>query len=98
MTKTGDWKLSPAFDMTYSYDPSGKWMRMHQIMLSHKQDNFTRSDLVKFGQYCNLSTRKADSIISAIIESFAYFLKYAKEYDVDPDLAKIIHGNLRIDI
>lgn len=33
MDKTGRWSLSPAFDVIYSYNPSGSWTSEHQQAL-----------------------------------------------------------------
>ena len=44
MDKLGQWSLAPAFDMTYSYNPSGLWTAMHQMTLNGKRDNFTLRD------------------------------------------------------
>ncbi|MCK5519488.1 MAG: type II toxin-antitoxin system HipA family toxin [Candidatus Marinimicrobia bacterium] len=98
MDKFGAWKLSPAFDMTYSYDPKGKWTKIHQIKLNRKQDDFSRSDLIDFGRYCNLDTNKSNIIISSIINEFSYFEKYAKDYNVEMHLATTVQNNLRIKI
>ena len=32
MDKQGQWSLAPAFDMTYSYNPSGAWTATHQMI------------------------------------------------------------------
>src|SRR3972149_6290593 len=44
MNKSGEWSLSPAFDMTYSFNPSGAWTATHQMTISSKRDNFTLDD------------------------------------------------------
>ena len=31
MDRSGTWSLAPAFDMTYSYQPEGKWTSSHQM-------------------------------------------------------------------
>lgn len=98
MDKSGKWKLSPAFDMTYAFDPTGQWTRTHQIRLNLKQDKFTKNDLIEFGKYCNLSKKKSEKIIDLTIENFREFSKFAREYDVDPDLRKTIEENLRLSI
>ena len=98
MDKSGQWRLSPAFDMTYAFDPTGQWTRTHQIRLNLKQDDFSKEDLIEFGKYCNLSVRKSEKIIDLTIENFRKFSKLAKEYNVDPDLRKTIEGNLRLSI
>jgi serine/threonine-protein kinase HipA len=46
MDKSGCWSLSPAFDMTYSYNPSGHWTSNHQMTLNGKRDDFQREDFV----------------------------------------------------
>lgn len=48
MDKQGKWKLSPAYDLCYSYTPGGKWTNRHQLSLNGKQDNFTMEDLQKW--------------------------------------------------
>jgi len=44
MDKFGNWSLSPAFDMTYSYNPTGQWTSTHQMSLNGKRDDFTEDD------------------------------------------------------
>ncbi len=45
MDKRGAWSLAPAFDITYSYNPSGSWTSTHQMTLNGKRDGFVREDL-----------------------------------------------------
>jgi serine/threonine-protein kinase HipA len=44
MDRSGNWSLSPAFDMTYSYNPTGRWTSTHQMSLNGKRDDFTAND------------------------------------------------------
>ena len=44
MDPSGNWSLSPAFDMTYSYNPAGRWTSTHQMSLNGKRDDFTAND------------------------------------------------------
>ena len=44
MDKAGEWSLAPAFDMTYSYNPSGAWTARHQMTLNGKRDDFDLED------------------------------------------------------
>jgi serine/threonine-protein kinase HipA len=44
MTKQGEWSLAPAFDVIYSYSPSGQWTATHQMTMNGKQDGFTMAD------------------------------------------------------
>lgn len=44
MNQKGEWSLAPAFDMTFSYNPSGSWTASHQMTLNGKRDGFTMDD------------------------------------------------------
>ncbi len=48
MDRKGVWRLSPAFDMAYSYNPSGAWTGQHQMSLNGKRDGFEAEDLMAF--------------------------------------------------
>ena len=44
MNKRGQWKRSPAFDITYSYNPTGRWASSHQMSMNGKTDSFSLKD------------------------------------------------------
>lgn len=98
MERDGSFKLSPAFDLTWSYDPEGRWTRTHQIRLNGKQDEFTRDDLVAFGKYCNLSEKKALGIIGEVKDAFSTFPSSCREYEVPRELEKRIIETQRLGI
>ncbi|MCP4971395.1 MAG: type II toxin-antitoxin system HipA family toxin [Arcobacter sp.] len=98
MNKKGEWKLSPAFDMTYSYDPTGKWTKEHQIKLNGKQDKFTKDDVVEFGKYCNLTKIQATKILEDTKSAFKDFENLANKYKVDEELKQTILNNLRLQL
>lgn len=95
MDKTGKWRLSPAFDLTYSYDPTGSWTKVHQLKLNNKQDNFTIEDIIAFGKYCTLSEKKSKEILKTTQIHFLAFENLAKEYAVGDLLRETIVGNIR---
>ena len=95
MDKSGKWKLSPAFDLTYSYDPTGSWTKVHQLKLNNKQDNFTLEDIIAFGKYCTLSEKKSKEILEATQTHFLAFEALAKEYAVADMLRDNIVKNIR---
>lgn len=95
MNREGEWSLSPAFDMTYSYDPSGKWTRVHQIRLNGKQDDFLKEDIIKFGRYCNLSKKQSLQVLETTKKAFKKFENLADKYQVDKALKNTVINNLR---
>lgn len=98
MDRDGSWSLSPAFDLTWSFDPEGKWTRVHQIRLNGKQDKFNREDLLAFGRYCNLSEKKASTIIDEIKNTFASFPLLAHQWEIPEELYQRIVKTQRLEI
>ena len=58
MDKNGKWKISPAYDITYSYKPGGTWTDVHQSSLNGKYTDFTKSDLLDFGKTFGIKKSK----------------------------------------
>jgi serine/threonine-protein kinase HipA len=67
MDKEGHWSLAPAFDMTYSYNPSGAWTATHQMTLNGKRDNFTMSDLRAAAKRANMKRGRAEAIVKEVL-------------------------------
>ncbi len=44
MDKRGEWRLAPAYDIIYCYNPDGAWTRRHQMSVNGKHDHFERAD------------------------------------------------------
>ena len=47
MDRTGEWRLSPAYDITFSYNPTNKWLRAHQMSVNQKTNykNFFKKNI-----------------------------------------------------
>ena len=80
MDRTGTWRLSPAYDITFSYDPTNKWLRAHQMTINGKTTEITNSDLLTAGSQMGLKPRRCKDIISEVlsaVESFSIFAEQA---------------------
>ncbi len=98
MDRSGRWKLSPAFDMTYAYDPGGRWTKHHQCWLNRKNSDFTYADLLHFGSFCNLSHKKSREIIEQAGDAFAEFPALADTFELNPDLKGAVIKNQRLSL
>lgn len=67
MDKEGHWSLAPAFDMTYSYNPSGAWTATHQMTLNGKRDGFTMSDFRAAAKSANMKRGRAEAIVKEVL-------------------------------
>lgn len=90
MDRAGRWRLSPAFDVAYAYNPSGPWTSTHQMSLAGKRDGFVLEDIVSFGAFCGFKRRKCLSIIDEIADHVRQWPAYAQDAGVhEPDGVRI---------
>lgn len=92
MNQDGKWKLAPAYDLCYSYSPSGKWTNKHQLSLNGKQDSFTYQDLIDVAQ--NVGINDPAKIIEKTVETVSKWNEYAKDCGVNESHSKQIEANL----
>ena len=80
MDENGMWRLSPAYDMCYSYNPDGVWTSAHQMSVNGKFDDINRGDLLELAKRNNI--RDASLIIDEICDSCAHWPQIARECGV----------------
>ncbi len=66
MNRSGAWSLSPAFDMTYSYNPAGAWTSAHQMTMNGKRDQFDLEDFRACARLASMQRGRADEIIDQV--------------------------------
>ena len=82
MNRKGDWRLSPAYDMSWAYNPNGGWTATHQMSINGKWDNITREDLLTVASEMNV--KGAKKIIDQVVEAVAQWPRLAKEHSDIP--------------
>lgn len=98
MNPNGDWRLSPAFDVAYSYNPSGQWTSQHQMSLHGKRDQFEREDLIAFAGMAGMKGRKAQQILEEVGDAIRQWNTFAEEAKVFPDHIDKVRTCLRLGI
>jgi serine/threonine-protein kinase HipA len=98
MDQSGSWDLSPAYDMTYSYNPSGDWTVSHQMTLNGKRDNFTIEDFRDCAKNASMKRGRADEIIKQVQDVISKWKSYSKKAGVPDDIADGIKEFHRTDI
>ncbi len=96
MDKSGRWSLSPAFDMTYSFQPTGKWTSVHQMTLNGKRDGFTLEDFKVCARAALMKRGRAEIIINEVREVVSHWQDYAEEARVLPLQRDQIEATLRV--
>ena len=93
MDKTGTWKLSPAYDVSWAYNPKGEWTSHHQMSVNNKWDNITKADLLTVAE--SMHIKHAKEIIDEVCGAVEKWMVIAKEYDVPSEMITMIDKTLR---
>lgn len=96
MNRRGEWSLSPAYDVTYSYNPRGLWTSAHQMSISGKRDNFTLTDLIDCAKKSSISKKRAREIIDEVITSVNTWPLFAESAKIDQRTIKAIQSTHRL--
>lgn len=78
MDRTGKWILSPAYDITFSYNPTNKWLRAHQMTVNGKTSEIGLEDLFEAGSKMGIKERRCKDIIGEVDLSVSNFGKFAE--------------------
>lgn len=81
MDKSGVWRLSPAYDVTYSHNPSGSWTHQHQMSINGKRDNFTREDFRIIGE--NIGLSHVDGIVDQVVDVVSRWPQFAQQAELN---------------
>ena len=95
MGEDGTWKLSPAYDMGYAYNPEGGWTATHQMSVNGRFDNITRQDLISFAQQNNI--REASLIIDEICDAVSQWPEIANKCEVPSQIIEHVSSNMNMD-
>ena len=87
MNKAGEWSLSPAFDITYSFNPSGAWTASHQMMMNGKRDHFTLEDFNACARTASMKRGRAAKILAEVQATVAQWPSFAEAAGV-PDVVR----------
>ena len=96
MDKAGAWRLSPAYDMTYAFNPDAFWTREHQMSLNGKTDHFLRDDLIAFGQFAGLKKNRSLDVLNEVGEAVRLWPTFATQAGVQSEKAESIKSVQRL--
>ena len=95
MDRLGSWSLSPAYDVTYAYNPGGTWTRDHQMSLAGRRSGFEVDDILQFAATIGVKKRRAMEISGEIGASVRDWGKHAETAGVAPRDATRIERTFR---
>jgi serine/threonine-protein kinase HipA len=96
MNKRGEWSLAPAFDVTYSYNPSGSWTATHQMTLNGKRDGFTLEDFEACAKAALMKRGRAARIIDEVHTAVKRWPEFAAQARLADDWRDRIQDTHRL--
>ncbi|MCK9510435.1 MAG: type II toxin-antitoxin system HipA family toxin [Pigmentiphaga sp.] len=97
MNRDGRWRLAPAFDVTYAYNPRGAWTSQHQMSLNGKTSGFTMSDLLAFAAFCDVKPARARAVLEQVLGAAHNWRQHAAAAKVPAELAAGAWAGFRLD-
>ncbi|MGB7453162.1 MAG: HipA domain-containing protein, partial [Lysobacterales bacterium] len=97
MDRSGQWSLSPAFDVTYSFNPSGAWTATHQMTMNGKRENFELADFKHCAKVALMKRRQEKLIIDEILAVVSNWRTYASQAGIPGQTSERIFRAFRLD-
>ena len=94
LKKDGKWRLAPAYDLCFSFDPTNYWVSQQTLSVNGKRLKITQEDLMTIAKENNI--KKGVKIIQDINAVVKSWRKYAEQAEVRNDLKERINGHLNI--
>ena len=92
MGRDGVWRLSPAYDVSWAYNPAGEWTSHHQMSVNGKWDGIGREDLLSVAG--KMHVKHAGKIIDEVCDAVSGWVRLAREYAIPEDMVKGIENTL----
>jgi serine/threonine-protein kinase HipA len=96
MDQSGEWRLSPAFDVAYSYNRGGAWTSRHQMSINGKRDDFGMDDLLALAETGGIKKKRAKAIIDRVTKSVGKWVRFADETGIDRETTDRIWRSHRL--
>ena len=97
LPENGEWRLSPAYDITYSFNPTpGRNTYLHQMSINGKRKEILKENLIKIAR--DNSIKKPKVIIEEVISAISTWPEKAKSLDINLKKIRKIESQLKLNI
>ena len=94
MDRDGKWRLAPAFDVIWSYNPQGEWTNRHQMSINGKQDGFVRQDFIDVAKRFHI--KKPLNILADVGAALRRWPEFAERSGVETGRIETIASTQRL--
>ena len=93
MKENGEWNLSPAYDLTFSYNENFNRITPHFLSINGKNNNISLKDILHIAEEYSIKNPK--KIINQINQSFLNWTKIAKDLNISKKTTDHIASKLK---
>ncbi|MCB0509935.1 MAG: type II toxin-antitoxin system HipA family toxin [Bacteroidetes bacterium] len=90
------WKVAPAYDVSYNFDPKGLFTQLHKMSINGKNSQHMLSDLLKIAE--ENSINKPLLLIEEMKDVLSMFPKVASKYELDKKTIERIFSHFKLDL
>jgi serine/threonine-protein kinase HipA len=88
MYEKDEWKLTPAYDLTFAYNPNSYWLKNHNININGKNNGLSQDDLLAVAE--KHGVKSSTKIYLEIKSVISLFSDYAAKYGLSNDKTQAI--------
>ena len=88
MDDQGKWRLSPAYDMTFSYNPDEILGSRHKLSINGKQQDFTVGDFLTVAD--TVEIQRPENIVEEVMAAVEKWPEFARDAGVSPEVTRLI--------
>lgn len=96
MNKQGDWRLSPAYDLSFAFNPTGEFTSRHQMSINGKLDEFVAEDFDAIADRAGLVRGRWRSLLDRVVESTRSWPAISADAGVPPSRSSDIATTFRL--
>lgn len=94
MNQSGEWHLSPAYDICHAYRPGSPWVSRQSLSVNGQRDQISTQDLLAVAKSMNI--KKPAQIVDEVKTQVSRWEYYAEEQQVPTPLLKAIQSTLLV--
>lgn len=92
LKKDEKWRLAPAYDLCFAFDPNNHWVNKQTLSVNGKRIGINKDDLMTIAEDNNI--KKGKKIIYEINDTVKSWKAYAEQAQLRNDLKERINNNL----
>lgn len=96
MDESEKWRLAPAYDICYAYNPDNHWVSRHALSINGKREHFKTEDFMTVAGLINC--RKPEAIIKEVQDTVSHWADFAAVAGVSEELYNMIGENIMRDV